>query len=353
MKNKIILIVFISLVAAGITIKLVANKKKIDSKKQMVDNTDVAIPVNIITTKLTVPDNNLVKSGTLLPFKSADISAVGGGKLASVNFELGDIVQQGAVLATVDVELMQIHLEAAEIARNQAQTEYNRFKALYEGKAVTEQDYQNVKLNYENSENQIKQLQKQIADNQVKAPISGQIILKLKEAGEFVGPGSVLGQMVQVNRLKVGVMVSESEVYSLKKDAPVTITTDVYPGVQFDGKISFISSSGDAVHNYKVEVTLENKDDHLLKAGSFAYVDFQRHTEKEILLIPKSALIESLDKPMVYVVKDNHAEQRTITVGSSYGNDIEVIEGIQVGEKVVVSGLVNISNGTLLNPIEK
>lgn len=352
MRNKIIAIVIIALLIGGVTFKLVKNKKIIDESGVFVDKTDVAIPVGVITTKLTSPEGALIKSGTLIPFKEADISAIGGGKLTSVNFELGDFVSKGAVLATVDSEMLRLNLEAATIARDQAKREYDRFLTLYEGNAATEQNLQNMKLQYDNAENQIQQLKKQIADNSVLAPISGQIILKLKESGEFVGPGSVIGQMVQVDKLKVGVMVSENEVYNLQKGAPVVIKTDVYPGVDFDGVVSFVSHSGDAVHNYRVEVSLENKKEHLLKAGTFAYVDFLGEVMEEAILIPKSALIESLDKPMVYVVDGDKATIKEIILGASYGNEVEVVEGLKEGDIVITSGLVNVSEGTIVDPIE-
>src|SRR5699024_7108496 len=129
-------------------------------------------------------------------------------------------------------------------------------------------------------QNKIRQIKKQIADNQIKAPISGQIISKTKEAGEYVSPGAVLGHIVETNRLKADVMVSEDDVYSLQINKPVKITTDVYPKETFSGKIIFISPKGDEVHNYQVEVALNNKSSHPLKAGSFAYVDFQQDSKE-------------------------------------------------------------------------
>lgn len=352
MKSKFILIAVIVLVFTGITYKLVANKKAIDAQNILVDNSHIAIPVGAIQTKLVLPDNSLKHTGSLIPLKEADISAVGGGKLVAVNYELGDFVQKGAVLATVDSRMLELNLEAAQIARDQAKRDFERFEALYEGGAATEQNFQNIKLQYDNAENQIEQLKKQIADNHILAPISGQIILKLKEEGEFVGPGSVIGQMVQVDQLKVAIMVSEKDIYTIKKGDVVKVTTDVYPGEEFEGKVSFISHKGDAVHNYQVEITLQNNENHLLKAGTFAYIDFQRKAEEEVILIPKKALIESLDRPMVYVIQENRVLVKNLLLGRSYGDQVEVVQGLEENEQVVVSGLVNISEGTLVEVID-
>lgn len=345
MKRKIIIIGLLVLAVAAIAFRLASNKKVIDKQNNTVRE-EVPIPVNIQTVALSSVDASMVKSGTLIPFKEADISATSSGKLVAVNFELGSYVRQGAVVASIDNEGLRLSLRAAQLNRDKAHKDYKRFEALFQGEAATEVNYLDAKLNYENAGNQIEQIKKQIADNQVKAPISGQVIAKMKEKGEFVSPGAVLGQIVDVSRLKVDVMVSEGEVYNLKKNAAVTVTTDVYPGVEYDGKIIFISESGDATHNYQVEVLLNNKKGNPLKAGSFAYVDFHQEHSEQSILIPKSALIQSLDNPMVYVVENGIAKAKKIVVGKSFDNVVAVASGLNVGEKIVTTGLVNVSDGT-------
>lgn len=352
MKKNIVIIGIVVLIVGGIAYKLAANKKVIEANSKMADN-NIIIPVNIITTALSKPANNLVKSGTLIPFKDADITAVSSGKLTSVNFELGDYVAEGATLAMVDNAGLKLSLNAAELSESKAEKDFNRYKTLLAGEATTEMNFQDAKLNYENAQNQIAQIKKQMSDNRIKAPVTGQIVSKTKEAGEYVSPGTVLGHIVDVNRLKVDVMVAEHDVYSLKNGAPVTVRTDIYPGVTFDGKVIFISQSGDAVHNYQVEVALQNRKDHPLRAGSFANVDFNRKSQEDLLLVPKSALIHSLDKPMVYVVENGKAKAVDITVGQTYGNEITVISGLQPGQQVVTSGLVNISDGTPVKPVKE
>lgn len=352
MKKRLITIGIIVLIVGGITYKLAANKEVINSKNKLSTNTNIAIPVNIITISENEVNDNLIKSGTLIPFTDADITAISAGKLTSLHFELGSHVQKGQVLATVDNSGLELSLNAAQLSEAKAKKDYQRYKTLLAGEATTEMNYQDAKFNYQNSQNQIAQIQKQMSDNRIKAPVSGQVVSKLKEAGEFVSPGTVLGHIVDVNQLKVDVLVGEEDVYSLKNNSPVTVTTDVYPGVTFNGKVIFISQSGDAVHNYQVEVLLQNQKAHPLKAGSFANVDFNRQSKEKLMLIPKSALIQSLDKPMVYVVENGKAVVRNITVGHNFGNNIEVIGGLNPGEKVITSGLVNISGGVSVKPVK-
>ncbi len=353
MKRKLIIIVIVLLIFGGIAYKLAANKKVINENKKQ-DQTEVVIPVTTITTQYQEVNNKLIKSGTLIPYKEADITSVSAGKLTHVNFELGDFVSKGTVLATVDNAGLKLDLQAAMLSKDKAEKDYKRSQALLAGDATTTMDYQTAKLQYDNANNKIQQIKKQIADNKIIAPLSGQIIAKGKEAGEYVSPGTILGHLVEVNRLKVDVMVNEENVYHLEKNQSVKIKTDVYPNTTFEGKIIFISEKGDDVHNYQVEVAIRNnKKEHPLRAGSFAYVDFEQNNKKKQILIPKSSLIESLDHPMVYVIKDGKAQIKEITPGASYDNNIAVASGLDKGEQVITSGLVNISEGTPVKPVKK
>lgn len=353
MKKRLLITGLIIVVIAAIGLKLASNKKKLDAQKKPVVSNNLAIPVNVITTQYQNVDNPLVSTGTLIPFKEADIMAVSAGKLTAVNFELGSHVAQGAIVAQVDNRSLQLSLEAAQLAKSKSDKDFSRYKALLEGEATTEVNFQDAQLNAQNAANQIEQIQKQMADNRIKSPVSGQIVSKLKEAGEYVNPGTVLGHVVDINRLKVNVMISENDAYTLKIGAPVKVTTDIYPGTAFEGKVTFISAQGDAAHNYQVEIALDNRKDHSLRAGTFAYVNFNRKSSEGLLLIPRSALVESMKDPKVYVVKNGNAAIRQITVGGEMGNQIEVLKGLNAGEQIIVSGLVNIRDGSKVKGISQ
>lgn len=346
MAKRVIIIGVIVLIIAAIGFKLAANKQSIEEKKVVANTSDVVIPVKAVNLALQNVDDQLVKTGNLIPFREADITALTSGKLISVNFSLGSMVGQGGVVAQVDSRALQLNLEAANLQRNKADKDFKRYKALLEGEATTEATVQDVQLSYDNAANQIELLNKQIADNRIKAPISGQVVSKLKEPGEFVAPGAVLGHIVDVSRLKVNVMVGEKDAYSLKMGQTVKVTTDIYSGVVFEGKISFISAQGDATHNYQVEVMLSNRGDYPLKAGTFVYADFSKQSAQQLLLIPRTALVESLKNPYVYIIEDGKAKVKKISVGREMGDLIEVTEGLNVGEQVIIAGQVNIKEGT-------
>lgn len=353
MKKKVIIPILVVLALIALIVYTLANnKKKIDEQKKPAETSEIATPVNVKTVTRTLTESKLVKTGNLVPYKEADITSLSSGNLISLNFELGSKLSQGATVAQVDSRSLKLNLEAAELARSKAEKDYNRFKALLEGEAATEVNYLDAKLNFDNASNQIDLIKKQIEDSRIKAPISGQVVSKFKESGEYVNPGTILGHIVDVSKLKVNVMVSENDVYTLKLGQKVKVNTEIYPNVTFEGKVIFISDKGDATHNYQVEVEMINSVKNPLKAGTFAYVDFSKQSEEQLLIIPRSALVESLKNPYVYVIQDSKAVARKIQIGKEIGDGIVVLEGLSEGDQVITSGQVNITEGSLVRGLE-
>lgn len=346
--SLLIVIVLIALAAFQLT----KNKKKINDANQPREEHVDDIPVFTQEVQLMSIEQSLIRTGTLIPNKEAEINAVSGGLLTAVNFNLGTHVSKGAVLARIDNEQLLLNIRSVELQRDQAKRDYDRYKALFEGDAAPEINYQNAELQYESLSNQLSLLKKQLGDFNIKAPISGMIITKLKEPGEFVGPGSVLGHIVDISSLKATVKVGEADIYNLRVGQHVKVNTDVYNDAVFDGTITFISAKGDETHNYDVEVSIKNSSLHPLKAGTFVSVDFSKESSERVIAIPRSALVESTQNPYVYVIENGMVAEKRVVLGRSFGNNIEIIDGLKEGIQVITSGLINLKPGIKVRPYE-
>lgn len=342
-KTTITILVATLAIISLIGFRLASNKKKIDEQKKPVVATNVAIPVTVAPAVEGTVSQQLVKTGNLIPFKEADLVATTAGKVAKVNFNLGSSVRAGATLVQLDNRLKELSLEATQLSIDRLKKDVTRYNTLLAGNATTELQVNDTKYNYENALNQAEQIKKQIADANVKAPISGQIVQKDIEPGEYITVGKVLGRVLDVNRLKVQVPVNESDVYRLRNGQPVKVTTDVFAGRTFSGRISYIAPQGSDEHNYPVEITIDNAAG--LKAGTFVNVDFSQKSNQKALQIPRAALVESIKNPYVYVVTGNTVARRTITVGRDFGDTIEVLSGLNTGDQVVTTGQLNLSDG--------
>jgi len=346
-----IIIVVVLAIIGGIVWKLTSNYKKIDEKKnEESSKADFVIPVNVITVAPQAIGGNLIKTASLLPFQEADIMVAAPGQVTSLRFDLGSKVSEGQVIGKTDSKLKELSLQSSELALAKLEVDYKRYKELYEGGGVTEVNFKDVEYNYNNTKLQVEQTRKQVADAQIKAPVSGTVVSKNIEVGEYANPGNPLGTVVDISKLKINVKVSELDVYAISEGREVIVTSQQFPGETWKGKVRFVSPRGDAAHNYTVEVVIDNPKGKL-KAGTFVYVDFSQATSESVIQIPRSALPESVKNPYVYLNIDNKAIRRTITPGREIGDLIEVLDGLKAGDQVIINGQINLRDSTAIQPI--
>ncbi len=345
MKTRIITIAIIVGIIGAISFKLVANKKKIDESKKVVDRSQVPVYVSTTTVELLPVSGNLTLPAVLEPKEKATISTGTQGKIETLHIELGSRVNKGQVIGTIDSKVKQINLQSTELTINKAKTDYDRNKELLAGNAINETAVTDARYNYENNQLQAAQLKQQIADARIISPISGIVTDKKLTAGEYVNMGTVIASLVDVSQLKTVVYVNEKDVYELKLGQPATVTTDVYPTKTFNGKIIYISPQGDDNHNYKVDVLLANGNA-ALKAGTYVKVEFNLNKSANALQIPKKALGDGMKNPYVFIVEGKKAVLRKIVLGREIGENVEVLSGLNAGESIITEGIINIVDGS-------
>lgn len=350
MKRKhIIIIAAVLAVVVLIGFKLSSNKKKLDEQKNPPVAAEIKIPVKIADVKQQLLQINIVKTGSLAPFIEAKVLAPVGGTVKKLLFKLGDKVSEGQTLALLDSRLLQLDLQKAETNEKKLKNDLETYTELLEGKATTREKFNEIRQNYQDAVTQTQQYRKQITDATIKSPTSGVIAVKSIEEGIFVNAGADLATVVNLSKAKVQVRLTENEVYQVKQDQAVKITTDVYPGKVFTGKVSFISPQADQTHNYMAEIMLSNHDNSILRSGTFVYADFSKSTQQQMLVIPREALTESIKNASVYLVQGNRAKIQSVQTGREMGDMIEITGGLKAGDQVVVSGQINLKNDALIN----
>lgn len=348
MKSKIITISVLVILVGLVTWTLVKNKKEINEKNKTVDRSEIPVSVKTYTVTEQELSGELVLPSVLQANETAVISSTSSGKIESLTIELGTIVRKGQVIGTVDSKLKNLDLKAKEISVQKLSKDYQRNKELFQGKAIQETAVIDAKYNLESTEIQASQLKQQISDANIIAPISGTIVAKNKVAGEFIGAGTQVASIADVSRLKANIYVNESEIYSLKLKQNVRLISDVFPTDNFNGSISFLSPVADENHNYLVEITLSESASKKLKAGSYVRVQMKKETQGSAITIPKKALINGTKNPEIYVAINGKSVRRKLVLGREFGEKIEVISGLQLNEKIIVEGQINIHDGSFI-----
>lgn len=351
MKKKVVIILSVTAIIALITIKLMANKATIEANKTNKESIDARVKVVQVIKKM--EGASLSMTGVTVAKQEVVVKSETNGQVVAVNFNLGDYVQKGKVLVEIDDKLAQLSLEAAKLNLTRAEDEYNKAKNLYSGQATTETRLRDTKIEYERAKIGYEQALKQLSFTKIVAPQNGYIVSKQIEKGLLVNNGTPLLNIVDISQLKVSLKATEKDVYNLKIGQQVKVTSAVYAGVEYNGKLSFVSQQGDQFHNYPVEVILDNKSSKQLKAGTFVNVEFNFPASQPSLLIPREALVGSIKDARVFAIQNNIASERAVIIGRDLGNYLEVLSGLSEGEQIVTSGQINISDGTPVKILNK
>jgi len=352
--KRFITIAVVIILTGMIAFRLMQNKKTIEARAQVEDNSNQVVSVNVYKAEKKIAEKKLKMVGTAIANQVIDIKSEVQGKIISLNITLGQKVSQGQVLAKIDDRLRSLAVDNAQQRLADAKQNFERFKNLYEGGAASKAQFDQYSLAYENARNQVDQARKELSSTTVTAPISGIITSKQAEEGSFTTMGSPIATVVDISKLKIQLNISENDVYALNLGDEVTITTTVFPGVNYHGKVTFISPRGDEAHNYPVELSIENKKDKQLKAGTYVDVTFNKQSNVPTLQIPREALVGSIKDAKVYIAdKENTVQLKPIVIGNDYGQYLEVIEGLSEGDIIVTSGQINLTNGAKVVIINK
>jgi RND family efflux transporter MFP subunit len=339
---------------AVIVVILVMNKKKLATATSGTANAAYYVSVDKVQRK----DLSSVLSltGTITAYNDVNIMSETSGKVTAVYTKVGDYKTAGSVLFQVDDELKRAAFMSAEANYEKSKKDYQRFQDLFKQNSATDAQLDAAKLGASMAEAQYIVAKRQLEDSKIKTPISGIVTARNVDLGSMVqaAPQSTLvANVVDISRLKVKLNVGESDAFLIKTGDEVNVSTDVYPGVIFKGKIESISSKSDEVHTYPVEIEVANQSAHQLRAGVFARIEFISMKNRNVLLIPREALLGSVKAPQLYVIENSVAKIRNITVGNNSGTSIEVVSGLSEGETIVTNGQNNLVDNVKVQILNK
>lgn len=339
-------VIIISIAAVTLIVlavfKLKSNQHEIQTKI-FINDPNAEVLVNTGKPEMHQFQGTFSYLGTFLPIHQNTVGSDAAGVIVKVNFDEGDNVKSGQLLAKVDDELLQLQLQNAKLGLEGATNDNDRFSKLVKDNAVSGSQAEKINLNFRSNEVQKKLIEKQIRNTSIKAPFSGIITKRMIDLGSFVGQGTPLYEIVDISSLKLTVFVPERDVLKFKMNETVSVSVDVFGDKQFKGKVSQIAAVADQSHNFKVQILVPNGNREL-KAGMYGTVEMGNSESRTALSIPRLALVGSSKNPQVYVVKDGRVKLTNFVAGTSDGEFIEVVSGISKEDEIVVKGQVNLQD---------
>ena len=308
-------------------------------KSAVVAQEESAVAVKICTAETSKMEITETYTSEILPFKQNDITpAAQGLHIDKILVDVGDKVAAGQIVATMNkTSLKQLEINLATV-----EDSYNRMKPVHEAGGISDQQM----LELENTLN----LQREMVDNmrrnsEIKSPISGVITARNYENGDLFTSMPIL-HVMQINQLKVMANVSEQYYTNVKVGDKVDISVDIFPGENFEGKVSRIAPALDAAtRTFSVEITIPNAKERL-RPGMFARATFHMG-EVEGVMVDDVAVQKQAGSAerFVYVINDGVAEFRFVRDGRRVGNKVSILEGLEAGEQVATTSFVRLTDG--------
>ncbi|KAF0153053.1 MAG: RND family efflux transporter MFP subunit [Ignavibacteria bacterium] len=342
-------------VVTGIIVTILAiNKKKLDA------NTSGGIDITYYVSVANAAKKNLTSqlslTGKVYANNDVNVLSETTGKIVAVFAKVGDYKQAGSVLAQVDDELRRAAFISAEANWLKAKNDLARFEKLYQEKSVSDTQYEQMKVGAAMAETNYIVAKRQLEDTKIKTPIAGYVTNRPVDVGTMLQGApqpSFVANIVDLSRVKIKLNLSETDAVVLKTGDHVNVVADVYPGTEFDGKIESISSKADEANTYAAEISIANLGKHQLKAGMFVRAEFTSMRERDVIVVPRSALVGSIKNPQVFVVENGLAKLRNLTIGKESGPDVHVVAGLNEGEILVVNGQNNLVDNTKVAILNK
>ena len=316
-----------------------------------VPNTEDVKPKGVggITAKLYVVEPNLLSNGinavgTLLPNEEVELISEAAGKVVGIFFDEGTSVANGQLLLKVDDVELQAQLKRAEYQLALTGERLNRQEILLEKDAVSREEFDQVQTDYNILQTDIDLLKTRISKTEIRAPFAGTIGFRGVSLGSYLQLNTIIARLIDHNKLKLEFAIPEKYASTCFIGNKIKFRTEVSPD-EFEAIVYAVDPKVDvATRTITVRGVYNNSGKKLL-AGMFARINLIINQSDEVYLIPTEAIVQEMEGKKVWVLSNGKAYSQTITTGYRSNNQVEVITGLQTGDTIMVTGLMQVREG--------
>lgn len=292
--------------------------------------------------------------GTVAAVQGVTVSADLPGTVDKIEFESGKFVSQGDILVELDTRQERAQLAAAEAQRDLAKINFNRTQELVKEGVVAQMEFDNVNAQKNATEAQVGEIRAAIARKTIRAPFSGVLGIRQANLGQYLSAGQAIVPLQALNPIYVNFGIPQQQAAEMKLGRILRIVTDDNAHEQYMGRITATDSVvSESTRNVQVQATLSNNQ-MKLHPGMFVQVKVSTGTDQPVIALPASAINYAPYGDSVYVVTDlkdpagktyRGVKQQFVKLGSSRGDQVAVISGVNPGDEVVSSGVFKLRNG--------
>jgi len=310
-----------------------------------------AMPVEAQIVKAETLERSVEVVGSLSANESVSISPEVSGRIASILFREGQVVEAGKPLFKLDDSIQRAELKQAEASSGLSKIEYKRATELLNSNAgsVNTRDSALAKLRIDQAG--VALAEERLAKMGLNAPFQGLVGLREVSVGEYVTPGQPLVSLVAIDPMRVEFRVPEVYLTSLAVGQSVDVTIDSIPGEHFLGTVFAVSPEVDVNgRSVKVVASLPNTSG-TLRPGLFSRVNLKLETIKDTIMLQEEAIVLQGNAQLVYILDDGKVNIKPVVTGIRERGRVQIIQGVKAGDIVVTAGQMKLRPGAAAMPI--
>jgi membrane fusion protein, multidrug efflux system len=345
-------ILLVLLVAGGL-----AGIKAMQIKKLVAISKAMPVPpetISAATVRSERWQGTLTAIGSIRAAQGVIVSAEVSGLVQEIAFESGAAVAKGDLLVKLDSSSEEAQLRAMEAQLELARINVDRARNLRQGDTVSQSELDTAEAALKQTQANADAIRTAVAKKTVRAPFAGRLGIRQVNLGQYLDVGKPIVSLQSLTPIYADFSLPQQELARLKAGMAVQVTTDAYPGRQFEGKLTAINPDLDAsTRSIGLQATFDNGEQ-LLRPGMFARVEVLLPESAELLVIPATSVLSAPYGDSVYVVeskadKDGKpaltVRQQFVRTGRARGDFLSVESGLKAGERVASSGIFKLRNG--------
>jgi membrane fusion protein (multidrug efflux system) len=292
----------------------------------------------------------LESTATLRANRQVDLVSKTSGQIVSLNVEEGQAVEEGQELIELDPRAAQLRFQQSEIALKKADNEFRRAKVMAEKALITEEAFEAKKFEREKCQADFDQAEYDLSQTKVRAPFPGIISGRWCELGQTISTADRLFSLVQLNDLKAEVFLPEHQAATVRQEQEVILARDNGFEQVIQGRIERVAPVVDeATGTVKITVRV-SPEDQQWRPGSYVHLRIITSVLQDTLTLPKKAILfDHLQNSSVFVVKEEKegtiAKRAMVTIGSEENGFVQILEGLNADDKVVLIGKEGLKDG--------
>lgn len=316
---------------------------KLDTTKREIP----PVPVKVSELGLSNMSHFLEIQGSVESNRNVMVSPRMSGLITSIKVKEGQYVSAGTILATIDDALLKTSVAELQTQIDLAKTIFDKQKRLWDQEIGTEIQYLQAKNSYDNLINRKSSLEEQLNMARIKAPISGTVDEVMPKVGEMATPGMPAFRVVSPSDLSLVAKVSESYAPFVKRNDPVKI---YFPAIDktYEARISTVGQAIDPTSR-TFEVGVKLPANKAIKINMYGKLAINDRNLKDVIVTTVDVLQKGAAGNYVYVATQQDgkwvAQRREVKTGLSYDNKAEITTGLKSGDRLIVEGFKELSEG--------